>query len=610
MSAAVAGGGGGGGVGASGFDIGGLPTFDSGDAVRSAAAELAGAVHKVHSHAVSVKSGWTKLAGAYNAPEQHVVLAAMNKPETVAADLSGKVDGVKAALDTYAGRLDELQTRKNSLISQITSLDADVQKYKDDSISVPTSFGVLGALGIGGHVEIDLHHGLSGILNGDSGLKKREDHIRGAIDQLAADYDQYQRDCRNAINLTYECVPAYVAADDPSATKSTGFGLSKDGYAALDQQGKTAWGSPDYWRNASLWSATQSTAKGAWDGTVVQPWNFAGDLVGAHGGAKAGAAWSGLATLGKAGSLAGNPLMLAGALGYSLVTGGPGAAEKEAESVYEPLLQTGKSVVGWDTMTTDPFYTEGEVVPNVLLAVATDGGGAAVKGAVGALARVAPATADSLRGMAEAAAAAKAASWGRVADVSTSAAALRRAMRDVPIRQYVGPDVSKLLGGAHSGVDPSAVTRLPEWLKRVREGTKWHRVQQSRLTDEAGGVAELYVHKPGVSLEDVGAAVFKAKGYNRVDHYIWEGKQRGIYSMKYTQLSEIDLKTAFKYLHELDAKYKPGTVVAEVPSTPGALVGKTLRGQKILMVPDQVVTIPKSVSDLAKRLDIKIIEVP
>ena len=68
-----------------------------------------------------------------------------------------------------------------------------------------------------------------------------------------------------------------------------------------------------------------------------------------------------------------------------------------------------------------------------------------------------------------------------------------------------------------------------------------------------------------------------------------------IVSRKYTQLSEILEKTAIGYLKELEAKYSPGSVIADVPSNRvGANAGifeenegNILKGQMILEVPVQ-----------------------
>ncbi|EKY02048.1 hypothetical protein HMPREF9134_00715, partial [Porphyromonas catoniae F0037] len=50
----------------------------------------------------------------------------------------------------------------------------------------------------------------------------------------------------------------------------------------------------------------------------------------------------------------------------------------------------------------------------------------------------------------------------------------------------------------------------------------------------------------------------------RLDSY--NPRKREIVSHKCTQLSEISEETAIRYLKELEAKYSPGAMIADVPS--------------------------------------------
>jgi len=61
-----------------------------------------------------------------------------------------------------------------------------------------------------------------------------------------------------------------------------------------------------------------------------------------------------------------------------------------------------------------------------------------------------------------------------------------------------------------------------------------------------------------------------------------------------------------RYLRELDAKYAPGTRVADVPSTPPELRGTPLDGDMFLEVPVQTKAIPPRVRELADKLGIRI----
>lgn len=75
-----------------------------------------------------------------------------------------------------------------------------------------------------------------------------------------------------------------------------------------------------------------------------------------------------------------------------------------------------------------------------------------------------------------------------------------------------------------------------------------------------------------------------------------------ILSRKHTQLAEIQPRTARNYLRELERKYPPGTVIADVPSNRATgLAGKQLEGQMYLEVPAQNAPVPQQVIDEATQ---------
>ena len=87
-----------------------------------------------------------------------------------------------------------------------------------------------------------------------------------------------------------------------------------------------------------------------------------------------------------------------------------------------------------------------------------------------------------------------------------------------------------------------------------------------------------------------------------------------IVSRKRTQLWRIPEEIAIRYLKELEAKYSPGSVIADVPSNRvGANAGifeenegNILKGQTILEVPVQEEPVPESVLRYAAKEKIKI----
>ena len=95
--------------------------------------------------------------------------------------------------------------------------------------------------------------------------------------------------------------------------------------------------------------------------------------------------------------------------------------------------------------------------------------------------------------------------------------------------------------------------------------------------------------------------------YVRLDSY---DPQKGeIVSRKKTQLGEVSEETAIRYLKELEDKYPPGSIIADVPSNKiGANreifkdnKGNVLKGQMILEVPEQKAKIWPNVLDYAKK---------
>ena len=81
-----------------------------------------------------------------------------------------------------------------------------------------------------------------------------------------------------------------------------------------------------------------------------------------------------------------------------------------------------------------------------------------------------------------------------------------------------------------------------------------------------------------------------------------------------TQLYKVSDETAIRYLKELEDKYAPGSIIADVPSNKTGVnrdifrenKGNILDGQMILEVPEQEAKISPKVLDYAKNHHIKI----
>ena len=148
--------------------------------------------------------------------------------------------------------------------------------------------------------------------------------------------------------------------------------------------------------------------------------------------------------------------------------------------------------------------------------------------------------------------------------------------------------------GAHAvvmeGASGEAVGRMPSWLReRFREGSDFNRRQAEKYPYN-----EVYVE----STCEGGACL-------RLDSY--DPDVGAIVSRKHTQLAAISPQTASNYLRELERKYPPGAVIADVPSNRNpsnaqpAIAGQRLRGQMYLEVPKQNAPVPPSIIDEATQ---------
>ena len=90
-------------------------------------------------------------------------------------------------------------------------------------------------------------------------------------------------------------------------------------------------------------------------------------------------------------------------------------------------------------------------------------------------------------------------------------------------------------------------------------------------------------------------------GYARLDTY--DQRTREIISRKYAQLSAISERTAKRYIDELATTYRPGAMIADVPSSRlRALDGKRLEGDLVLEIPVQSAPVPQWLIDYAMSL--------
>ncbi len=173
---------------------------------------------------------------------------------------------------------------------------------------------------------------------------------------------------------------------------------------------------------------------------------------------------------------------------------------------------------------------------------------------------------------------------------AAEAAAINRTAIDA-----LSPSSAKLVTTATGAVDSGTaaaaeavgnVSTKPKWLQDLDAGNDFNRVQAPNYPYK-----EVYLNRPD------------GKGYYRLDSY--NPNLGEIVSRKYTQLSEVQEKTAVAYINEIEAKYPVGATVASVPSSK-TLGGVTLQGQYILEVPIQSKPIPQGVLDAARKAGVSI----
>jgi RHS repeat-associated protein len=170
-----------------------------------------------------------------------------------------------------------------------------------------------------------------------------------------------------------------------------------------------------------------------------------------------------------------------------------------------------------------------------------------------------------------------------------------------PLRLLGGKKIYGHIGNSNSEIDFLGLSSKPEWLSRLDDGNQFNTEQGANYSYN-----ELYVEKKDNGKKGGGKKPDGQKSYYRLDSY--EPESGKIVSRKFTQLAQIQEKTAIGYINELTNKYPVGAVIADVPSS-GSLAGLRLQGQLILEVPIQNAPIPKSVLKAADEAGVIIKEV-
>uniref|UniRef100_UPI00035C90BF hypothetical protein n=1 Tax=Paenibacillus ginsengihumi TaxID=431596 RepID=UPI00035C90BF len=134
-----------------------------------------------------------------------------------------------------------------------------------------------------------------------------------------------------------------------------------------------------------------------------------------------------------------------------------------------------------------------------------------------------------------------------------------------------------------TGEIPPKKKSLPDFVKKQwEEGNKFNKE-----------------NRPRYPYNEVELEAKEANGKKYVvDSYV-PGKE--IVSRKYTQLAEVQEKTALSYLSEFTKKYSSGSEISSGKFNPNALKGGRLEGELILEVPVQTKPIPQAILDEATK---------
>ena len=112
------------GAGASGIDVGALPPLPDADALETHAKALSDAGTSINSSIGAASRTWTGMSGAYQAPEEGLVLAGFSPIAYRAASLQGTAEQCSSALLYFSERTRDLKRRVEALRSDVSALDA------------------------------------------------------------------------------------------------------------------------------------------------------------------------------------------------------------------------------------------------------------------------------------------------------------------------------------------------------------------------------------------------------------------------------------------------------------------------------------------------------
>ncbi|WMW51966.1 T7SS effector LXG polymorphic toxin [Bacillus subtilis] len=154
----------------------------------------------------------------------------------------------------------------------------------------------------------------------------------------------------------------------------------------------------------------------------------------------------------------------------------------------------------------------------------------------------------------------------------------KTAVKDLGIVKMVSSGKGIKGTGKSSNKNP-----LPSWLKeRWEAGNNFNKENRPRYP----------YNEVELEAKEAGGKKYVVDSYS---------PNKEIVSRKYTQLSDVQEKTALSYLNEITKKYSSGSKISNGPFNPKALKGGRLKGELILEVPVQNKAIPQKILDEATK---------
>jgi hypothetical protein len=301
------------------------------EAVEAAVRGLRSDALAVQDAGVDVVGAWYGLRADYQAPEADRLLSAMDPVRSATASLGDDLERVATALGRFA---EELQ----AIRSAFDVVRADARAFRARIATNP---------------EWEF----------DPGLVEENTTLLGRVNTAQVRLWDAERECANAIRAIDCLVPwSTGAVDGAGATDPNAYGLSE-----IPSEVEMPWGAPVEQKEHCPASAVTSVKSAVWDG-------FAVDVVG-----EGFLGLGGLIGLDEHGFSTETFTATWGGMGM-LIGRDAESGEWSWDTAGDAWLETGKSLVAWDMWEEDPARAFGTAAGNILLAVATLGTGAAIKG--------------------------------------------------------------------------------------------------------------------------------------------------------------------------------------------------------------------------------------